>query len=153
MKKLPFPLQFSLREGAEGSSCLSPHPCTQIFPRRIYPKATQGSWGSMPKAQSSLACPRQGTGFHPGFPCHSKADPGTGRTPAAHLHPPPSLPSSTASLQLLQPPGRGDFMVWLGGEGRGLSRAVGRAGGLPRSKGCQQERSSHIPPCWKCSLA
>lgn len=39
----------------------------------------------------------------------------------------------------------------LGGEGRGFSRAVGQAGGLPWRKGCQEE-TLHIPPCWKCSL-
>ena len=73
------------------------------------------------------------------------------------LCPPPSFPSSTASLQFLQPPGLGDFVGWHHDLSKSATRR-GREGikqehGAGWRKGCQHDRTSHIPPCWKCSPA
>lgn len=150
LEKLPFPLQFSLPEGAEGSSCLSHLSNKDLLQGHsaFFLPWQPGCLGL--RAKGSLARPRQGTAFHPGFLAVPRLTPGTGRTVPApqvtSILPHPAL--STASLQLLQPPEQGDS--WCGWRGR---QGMDQAGGMPWREGCQQERTSNIPPCWKCSLA
>lgn len=141
----------SLQEGAKGSSCLSHLSNKDLLQGHsaFFLPWQPGCLGL--HAKGSLARPRQGTGFHPGFLGCSKADPRHWQdcpSSTSHLHPPTScpfhsLPAATAA------PSTGGFLVRRGGEGRGWIRA----GGMPWRKGCQQERTSNIPPCWKCSLA